>query len=70
MLHAFTRTISCGVVDKIWDYNELGHAFESRAPNLFYFPTRKYFTILFKFLDFLRSLDRFKVLIRAIISEF
>jgi len=44
--------------------------------NCFYFPTRKYFTLsylfifLFEFLDFLRSLDRFKVLIRAIFSEF
>ena len=37
---------------------------------LFYFPTRKYFKILLKFLDFLRSLDRFKVLIRVIISDF
>ena len=36
----------------------------------FYFPTRKYFTILFRFLDFLRSLDRLKVLIRVFISEF
>ena len=36
----------------------------------FYFSTRKYFTMLFKILDFLRSLDRFKVLIRVIISGF
>ena len=48
----------------------LGHAFESRAPTLFYSSTRKFFTISFKFLDFLRSLDRFKVLITVIISEF
>ena len=44
--------------------------FESRAPTHFYFLTRKYFTILFQFLELLRSLDRFKVLIRVIISEF
>ena len=37
---------------------------------LLIFKTRKYFTTLFKFLDFLRSLDRFKVLIWVIISEF
>ena len=36
---------------------DLGHAFESREPPLFYFSSRKYFTIKFKFLDFLRSLD-------------
>ena len=36
----------------------------------FYFPIRKYFTMQFKFFEFLRSLDRFKVLIRVIISEF
>ena len=35
-----------------------------------FFSTRKYFTILFKILDFLRSLNRFKVLIRLIKSEF
>ena len=40
------------------------------ALNSFYFPTRKYFTILFKFLDFLRSLDRFTVLIKFLICEF
>ena len=51
---------------KIWQYYELGYAFDSRVSTLFYFPTQKYFTILFKFLDFLRSLDRFKLLI----SEF
>ena len=57
-------------MDKVSEYYDLGHAFESRAPSLFYFPTRKYFTIQFKFLDFLTSLDRFEVLIRVIISEF
>ena len=36
----------------------------------FYFPTRKYLTILFKFLDFPWSLDRLNGLIRVIISEF
>ena len=36
----------------------------------FYFPTRKYFTFYFKFLHYLRSVDRFKVLIWFIISEF
>ena len=61
---------SCGLVETIWGYGERGHAFESHAPPFFYFPTRKYFTIWFKFLDLLRSLDRFKVLIRVIISEF
>ena len=35
----------------------------------FYFSTQKYFTILFKILDFLRPLDRFKVRIWVIISE-
>ena len=35
----------------------------------FYFRTRKYFIMLFKFLDFLRSLDRFKVL-KVIISDY
>ena len=57
-------------MDKIWDYYELGHAFTSRAPTVFYFSTQNYFTISLKFLDFLRSLDRFKVLITVIISEF
>ena len=42
----------------------------SNPATLFYFQTQKYFTILFKFLEFLRSLDRFKVFIRVIISEF
>ena len=50
--------------------HQLGHAFKSRAPTLFYFATRKYFTITFKFFEFLRSLGRYKVLIRVIISEF
>ena len=36
----------------------------------FYFSTRKYFTIKFEFLDFLRPLDRFRVRIRVIISRF
>ena len=57
-------------MDKICEYHEYGQAFESCAPAIFYFPTPKYFTILFKFVDFLRSLDRFKVLIRIISSEF
>ena len=38
--------------------------------NCFYFSSRKYFSILFKFLDFLRSLDQLKVLVRVIISDF
>ena len=54
----------------MWDYHELGHAIESCAPTVFYFPTRKFLMILFEFLDFLRSLDRFKILIRVIISDF
>ena len=43
-----------------------------RIPRIifFLFLNQKYFTILFKFLDFLRSLDRFRVLIKVIISEF
>ena len=57
-------------MDKIWDYYELGHAFKSRAPTVFYFSTQNYFTISFKFLDFLRLLDQFELLIRVIISEF
>ena len=35
----------------------------------FYFLNWKYFTILFKILDLLRSLDRFKVLLRVILNE-
>ena len=54
-------------MDKIWEKHELGHAFESRAPT-FDFQTRKYFKILFKFLEFLRSLDQFKVLITEKLS--
>ena len=50
---------------KNWVTYEWVHVFESHAPPVFYFPTWKYLTILFKFLDFLRSLDRFKVLIRV-----
>ena len=57
ILQAFTLKTSCGVVDKILEKHELGHAFESRAPALFYFQTRKYLRIELKFLDFLRSLD-------------
>ena len=40
------------------------------AHRLSFFPTPKYFTILFKFLDLLWSLDWFKVRFRVIISEF
>ena len=40
------------------------------ATLFFYFSTQKYFTIKLKILDFLRSLDRFKVFIQVIIIEF
>ena len=40
------------------------------AHQVFLFSKPKYFTIWFTFLEFLRSLDRLIVLIRAIISEF
>ena len=39
------------------------------VPTYFYFPTRIYFTILYKIFDFLRSLNLFEVYIRVIISE-
>ena len=51
------------VADKIRKYGEYGHAFESHTN---FFSNLKYFTILFKILDFLRSVGRFKVLIRVI----
>ena len=38
ILPAFTKKISCGIVEKILEYYGLGHAFESRAPTFFYFP--------------------------------
>ena len=50
ILRVFPYSSFCGLVDKILDFDELGHVFESR--------------------DFLRPLDRFKILIRIIISEF
>ena len=37
----------CGKVDKIRDYYDLGYTVKSRTWTLFYFPTQKYFTILF-----------------------
>ena len=37
ILHEFTRTTSFGIVDKISEYNELRHVFESRSPTLFIF---------------------------------
>ena len=64
ILHEFTIKTSYGVVDKIWDYGAYDHAFESRSNFFFYFPTQKYFSIQF------RSLERFKVLIRVMISDF
>ena len=48
--------------DKIWGLDEWERQFESHAAPIFNFPTRKYSSILFKFLDFLWSLDRFKFL--------
>ena len=70
IIRVFPHSTSRGLVDKIGDYNESGQAFDSRAPTAFYFSTWKYYTIWIKFLDFLRSLDRSKVLIGVIISEF
>ena len=52
--------------------NSSKKSFRVRIPYQLFFciSTRKYFTILFKILDFLRILDRFKLHIRVIISEF
>ena len=65
-LHAFTIITSSGIMGKIWQWYKLSYAFESCEPTLFYFRTGKYF----KFLDFLRWSDWFKVLIGVMISEF
>ena len=42
ILRDLLDTRSCGLVNKIWNYDELGHAFESRN---FLFFNSKYFTI-------------------------
>ena len=60
----------CGLVDKIWDYYELGHAFESSALTVFLFYNSKVFYDLISIYRHLRSLGRLKVLIRVVISEF
>ena len=65
----FPHTSSCGLVDKIYDSDEWGHTFKYRAPSAFLFFNSKIFYLSFKFLNFLRSLDRFKVLFRVVISE-
>ena len=44
-IRVLSHTSSYGVVDKIRDLYDLGDAFESRAPTVFYLPTRKYFMI-------------------------
>ena len=67
ILHAFIKKLVVGLADKVLKPWCGGSCV--RIPDQL-FSTRKYFTILFKILDFLRSLDRFKVHIRAIISEF
>ena len=67
-MYTFYKLLSSSGYDM--GYGERGHAFESHAPPVFYFPARKYVTNKFKFLDFLKSLDRYKVLVRVINSEF
>ena len=37
ILRVFPHTSSCGLVEIIWDYDELGRAFESHPPTLFIF---------------------------------
>ena len=45
ILRVLRQTSLSGLVDKIRGYHAVGHAFESRSTTVFYFPTRKYFTI-------------------------
>ena len=52
------------------DHQADGPAFESSSNLFFYFPIQKYFTILFKILEFLRSLDRFTVHTRVLLVSF
>ena len=52
------------------DHQADGPAFGSSSNLFFYFPIQKYFTILFKILEFLRSLDRLKVHIRVLLVSF
>ena len=70
ILHAFRKTTSCGIVDKIYSGTRKVMSSNPAQNFLFIFKTRKYLTIEFKFFNFLGSLDKLKVLIWVIISEF
>ena len=63
------KIITYGVVDKIWEYKRKVMRSIPRTDPLLFFNS-KIFTVLFKFLDFLQLLDRFKVLTWVVISEF
>ena len=70
ILHVFSRYSFRRLVNKIIYYDELGYAFESRAQIVFfYFSNRKIFYDPIQISRLPMALDRFKVLIRVIISE-